>query len=131
MSGRQPVLYCVSVPGLVNVIDLLWRVCLGLGEESTRVSSLQFARLPSSSATPDPGLGASGFMWGWAFLGWTVPLFPRSPVVPGSLKVLIPCALSDRWPQGPEDLFLDKRASHKTLKTTRKCSNVHSLSCCK
>jgi hypothetical protein len=67
--------YCGSVPGIVNAIDHLWRVSLGLGEESTRLASSQFVRPPSGSSSPNPGLGASGFIWRRVLPGWTFPMF--------------------------------------------------------
>jgi hypothetical protein len=58
------VLYCGSVPGVVIEANHLWWVSLGLGEDTTRVPCLRFARPSSCSATPDPRLGASRFIRG-------------------------------------------------------------------
>jgi hypothetical protein len=46
----------------LNATDYLWRVSLGPGAGSTQVVLFQHAPPPlSGSATPDPGLGATGF----------------------------------------------------------------------
>jgi hypothetical protein len=52
--GGGSVLYYGSMPDVVNTVDHLWWV------------SLPLSALLSSSASPDPGLGASGFIRGRA-----------------------------------------------------------------
>jgi hypothetical protein len=61
-----------------------------------------------SSATLDPGLGASGFIRGWgASRVDDFPIPSLTLVVPSSSVVLIMCTLSDRWASGARDLFPD------------------------
>jgi hypothetical protein len=66
-------LYHGSTPSIVNAASHLQWVSIGPGEGSTRVVSLQFACHLSSSAMPDPRLGASGFVRGQVLLGQTFP----------------------------------------------------------
>ena len=55
--GGGPVLYCGSIPDVVNRVSHLWWV------------SLPSSALLSSSASPVPRLGASGFIQGRALIG--------------------------------------------------------------
>jgi hypothetical protein len=65
-----------SVPCAVNAASHLWRVSPCPGAGSTRVVPFQHAWPPlSSSDTPNPRLGATGFDQGGSFQGWRICLF--------------------------------------------------------
>jgi hypothetical protein len=74
MSEGKPAPYYDLVSGIVNVADHLWWVSLGLGEEPTQVVFFWFAQPPlCCSTTPNPMLGASGFIRGGCFLDRRFP----------------------------------------------------------
>jgi hypothetical protein len=92
--GGGPVLYHGSMPDVVNTVGHLWLV------------SLPLSALLSSSALPDPGLGASSLSGSGHLQGRRFPHPPAdrwSPVVWGSFSH----ALSDRWVSGARDLLPD------------------------
>jgi hypothetical protein len=95
------------VSGVVNAVVHLWWLSLGLGEESTQVASLRYARPPflallcsTLSLVPRGLFGANTLR----VHGSITLLLTGGPGESGDLSLMPSLTVG---PQGPEDLFHD------------------------